>query len=1065
MSKGKWMGMGAVLGLCWALCAGASPPRVPYSLTLIPGTPAEQAVLIKSGGSTVVDGGRIADVSQFWMYGFPVAAGESCLLTLDMDDKGKGAVPNVSVLGPDNKPIPVRVERNQDNTVQAVWTVPDAWPLGNKISVVLGAKTDPFRVVKVRFSVREPDKNGDGLPDNVALLLTQGLPPNTHISVTRTPDHPYTSLQTPLPPDPALEVPTDALFVYSPNADAIQGWKARGYTVWTMGGSRDGKAYADMHHDELQIDSSGNPLHIDDSFYMTPTPARNAIERSYYEQALANGSDGVCPEEPEFYARAGYSDAFKQAWQAQYKTPWQNPMASIDNWYRSTQLMMQMETDHVAAELQAAQTKPGARRMVALHSPINYAQWGIVAPQYRITSLPDIQDVVGQVWTGTARSPVRYEGIRSDRTFSLAYLEYSSLYQLMRGTGKKLWFLMDPLEDDPSRSQTDYKSHYEQTLIASLLFPDVDAYEVMPWPSRIYGHIPGDYTVEIGSAVAALEDMHEQRTAEGNPASGATIGVFVSDSMQLQREGPAASDFDGVFGLSLPLLEHGVPVQMVSLDRAADPGYLRPFKTLLLSYDFQKPPNDRVQAAIADWVRHGGTLLFFGGSDPYNALSDSWWVHAAQKSPQDDLWAKLGIATRGAATTVGAPEEDLSHYETILKTDSQEHDLRNRRRYTLDLTKYVQQTGSVAIRFSDAFPQDGWGPYLVSAELHVNGQIAAEFAAGSDIESRFLVYDHNSQFNGTARFADASASWTYQFDRLPPHVPIELTLDIGNEFLVSAKSVQPVLDHTLLGTGAVPALQKTFPRLRIDNAYPATIYPGMAGPPPPPLKTGSAAQRARPLPTALRAPGATSVLTPLYTLRSGGTPVWMQTVGEGLVMNVGVAPGFFSANIRSAGLLRALVQYGQQRAGGSYREPRSLRLRRGRYTILRTFEGREQVEGRTIDLLSPGLTVAEDRVIPSNTVALLYDLGSDDDPPHIGFVSGRVDARVETESALAFFVRGPLHTTGIARLHAGGKSLAGAKAMDRLGRPVEVQAEPEGNTVLLKYPNDPDGVIVRVGWK
>jgi len=46
------------------------------------------------------------------------------------------------------------------------------------------------------------------------------------------------------------------------------------------------------------------------------------------------------------------------------------------------------------------------------HSPINYAQWSIVCPQYQITSLPTVQEVVGQVWTGTARTPARYAGIR-----------------------------------------------------------------------------------------------------------------------------------------------------------------------------------------------------------------------------------------------------------------------------------------------------------------------------------------------------------------------------------------------------------------------------------------------------------------------------------------------------------------------------------------------------------------------------------------------------------------------------------------------------------------------------
>jgi hypothetical protein len=84
--------------------------------------------------------------------------------------------------------------------------------------------------------------------------------------------------------------------------------------------------------------------------------------------------------------------------------------------------------------------------------------------------------------------------------------------------------------------------------------------------------------------------------------------------------------------------------------------------------------------------------------------------------------------------------------------------------------------------------------------------------------------------------------------------------------------------------------------------------------------------------------------------------------------------------------------------------------------------------------------------------------------PRIGFVSGRLQAQVETSTATSFFTRGPANTTGAARLHSAGKKVAGVKAMDRLGRPVEVQTVPEGDSVLLQYPNQPDGVFIRVGW-
>jgi hypothetical protein len=154
-----------------------------------------------------------------------------------------------------------------------------------------------------------------------------------------------------------------------------------------------------------------------------------------------------------------------------------------------------------------------------------------------------------------------------------------------------------------------------------------------------------------------------------------------------------------------------------------------------------------------------------------------------------------------------------------------------------------------------------------------------------------------------------------------------------------------------------------------------------------------------------------------------------------------------------------------RRVGGTIKEADALRLKRGRFTVVRTYDDPEIVESRTVDILSPNLPAAEDREIPPRSVALLYDIGSSGEAPHIGFVSGRVQARLETSAATAFYVRGPLGTMGAARLHAGGKRISGARAIDRLGHAVTVQADQDGGTVLLRYPNDPDGVLVRVGWE
>jgi hypothetical protein len=79
-----------------------------------------------------------------------------------------------------------------------------------------------------------------------------------------------------------------------------------------------------------------------------------------------------------------------------------------------------------------------------------------------------------------------YEGRRKERTFETAFLEYGAMQNLVRASGRRVWYLNDPIEDNPNHSWEDYRSNWENTLTASLLQPEVWRYEIMPWPERIF---------------------------------------------------------------------------------------------------------------------------------------------------------------------------------------------------------------------------------------------------------------------------------------------------------------------------------------------------------------------------------------------------------------------------------------------------------------------------------------------------------------------------------------------------------------------------------------------------
>jgi len=65
------------------------------------------------------------------------------------------------------------------------------------------------------------------------------------------------------------------------------------------------------------------------------------------------------------------------------------------------------------------------------------------------------------------------------------------------------------------------------------------------------------------------------------------IGVLTSDSLMFQRGEPYPSDEDlgSFYGLALPLLARGMPVEPVPLEHAGRPGYLDRYRLLLLTYE------------------------------------------------------------------------------------------------------------------------------------------------------------------------------------------------------------------------------------------------------------------------------------------------------------------------------------------------------------------------------------------------------------------------------------------------------------------------------------------------
>jgi len=466
---------------------------------------------------------------------------------------------------------------------------------------------------------------------------------------------------------------SDVAIVYGIGTDLparIQTWRDHGYRIHVMTGVAWGN-YQDYvygrfdginHEDEAQTDRRGNRHgHGGDVYYMCPGTNYGKFLCVGIQRALDAGAEAIHLEEPEFWVQDGYEGGFKREWQNYYGEEWQPPHASVDAQWRASRLKyflyrraLQQVFDYVQQYNQ--RTGRHVHCYVPTHSLLNYAHWRIVSPESSLARLQGCDGYIAQVWTGTSRTPNVYRGQLKERTFETAFLEYGAMQNLVRATGRTVWYLNDPIEDNPDHSWEDYRSNWESTLTASLLQPEVWRFEVAPWPERVFGRrgsrgrgrasrptMPPAYAAEVQIVINALNEMNQKRIEWDCGSTG--VGVLVSDSLMFERGDPAPSDphLSQVYGLALPLLKRGIPVAPVQLENATLPKALDGFRVLLLSYQGMKPLTAEVHPPLADWVRKGGALIVCDDdSDPFNRVRE-WWNSngSAYATPREHLFERL----------------------------------------------------------------------------------------------------------------------------------------------------------------------------------------------------------------------------------------------------------------------------------------------------------------------------------------------------------------------------------------------------------------------------------------
>ena len=526
--------------------------------------------------------------------------------------------------------------------------------------------------------------------------------------------------------------------------DRVQSWRDHGYTAHFMTGIAWG-SYQDYflgnwdgkkHFGEGQVQKNGDTIwHGHNVPYIVPS--ENYID--YFKKAIIKpvidaGVSSIYLEEPEFWARSGYSSAFKKEWKDFYGFPWRPQDASAENTWLSSKLKYELYYRAIKevsafAKAYGKQQDLDVKIYIPTHSLVNYSAWSIVSPEASLASLPSIDGYIAQVWTGTSREAVYYNGEVKERTFENAFLEYGSMVSMTEPTGRKLFFLTDPIEDR-KKSWEDYKKNYQATFAAQLLYPKVANYEVMPWPERIYMApyqvagsdkkvlIPHNYSTQMQVMINALNTMPES----DNKVSGSQgIGVLMGNSLMFQRfpthDGSEDPRFSNFYGQTLPLVKRGIPVQTVHMENLGYPETLKDIKVLVMSYANMKPASAKVHTQLSDWVKKGGVLIYTGrDDDPYQNVME-WWNTDGNnyKAPSEQLFKLLGIDPNQDKTDfkVGKGAVHIireNPKEFVMKTDGDQPYL------NILKTAYEQEAKAGELTYKNNFYLER-GPYIIASVM------------------------------------------------------------------------------------------------------------------------------------------------------------------------------------------------------------------------------------------------------------------------------------------------------------------------------------------------------------
>lgn len=158
-----------------------------------------------------------------------------------------------------------------------------------------------------------------------------------------------------------------------------------------------------------------------------------------------------------------------------------------------------------------------------------------------------------------------------------------------------------------------------------------------------------------------------------------------------------------------------------------------------------------------------------------------------------NLWPRASHQVLTAISPTSTVDAPGVQWTTLAQETQQIRDSSNKDTYTVDLSGQLG-TGVVYVRFSDAFPSDGWGPSVQHVTVTADGATIADFQPTTAGEAPYVYdLDNSSIASGGWRFADGGSDFIYQFRPPAGTTSLQMSVLMWNEYLVSATNTAPTI--------------------------------------------------------------------------------------------------------------------------------------------------------------------------------------------------------------------------------------------------------------------------------